>query len=101
VEQEEDSEGVRQLEDSVGVRQEYLEGVWDRRTRRVQGRQEDKGSDGAGQEQHGDLDGLDQVDHSGFIDDEGGEGDGTVVGSVSKHHWFRRTRCHPSYSTSY
>jgi hypothetical protein len=73
--------------------------VWSRRTQRVCSRrtlrvwegQEDEDSDGVGQEQHKDLEGLDQEHHGGFADDEGGEGDGPAAGSISTHHQFRRS----------
>jgi hypothetical protein len=44
-----------------------------------------------GQEQHEDLEGLGQDHHGGFTDDEGGEGNGSAVGSVFRHHRFRRS----------
>jgi hypothetical protein len=37
------------------------------------------------------LEVLDQEHHGGFIDDEGGEGDVSVIGLVSRHHRFRRS----------
>jgi hypothetical protein len=53
--------------------------------------QKDEDSDGAEQEQHEDMESLDQENHSGFMDDEGGEGDGFAAGSVSRHRRFRRS----------
>jgi hypothetical protein len=41
-----------------------------------------------GQEQHEDLDGLNQEHHSSFTDDERGEGDGSAAISVSRHRRF-------------
>jgi hypothetical protein len=64
--------------------------VWGRRTQRVWG-QEDEDLDGAEQEQHEDLEGSGQEHHGGFTDDEGGESDGSTLGSTSRHHWFRRS----------
>jgi hypothetical protein len=64
------------------VRQEDSEGVWG---------QEDEDSDDAEQEKHEDLESLDQEHHGGFVDDEGGEGNGSAAGSVSRHRRFRRS----------
>jgi hypothetical protein len=43
------------------------------------------------QEQHEDLEGSGQEHHDGLADDDGGEGDGSATGSVSRHRWFRRS----------
>jgi hypothetical protein len=47
--------------------------------------------EGAGQEHHKDLEGLRQEHHGGFMNDKGGEGDGSAVGSASTHCLFKKS----------
>jgi hypothetical protein len=55
------------------------------------GQEQHKGLEGAGQEHHEDLEGSGQEHHGGFVDDEGGKGDGSTAGLATRHHWFRRS----------
>jgi hypothetical protein len=45
----------------------------------------------AEQENHEDLEGSGQEHHDGFMDNEGGVGDGSATSSTSRRHRFRRS----------